>query len=169
MSSIPLLSLFTHYVMSEPFPTLWTVARQTSLSIGFSRQEYWYGLPFPSPGDLPDPGIEPVSPVLAGGFFITEPWLLFLKYLWADKNLETSPCYISDSSIKHLKRKVSFSKSNKDYWPHNCAKRNCVATNKVQQSKSLNQSAPLSPRTREKADSWGAAPREQILVLPLPL
>ena len=43
------------------------------LSIGFSRQEYWSGLPFPSPGYLPDPGIEPVSPALAGGFFTTEP------------------------------------------------------------------------------------------------
>ena len=40
--------------------------------MGFSRQEYWSGLPFPSPGDLPDPGIEPVSPGLAGGFFTTE-------------------------------------------------------------------------------------------------
>ena len=39
----------------------------------FSRQEYWSGLLFPSPGDLPDPGIEPASPVLAGGFFTTEP------------------------------------------------------------------------------------------------
>ena len=41
--------------------------------MGFSRQEYWSGLPFPSLGDLPDPGIEPVSPALAGGFFTTEP------------------------------------------------------------------------------------------------
>ena len=40
---------------------------------GISQQEYWSGLPFPSPGDLPDPGIEPMSPVLAGGFFTTEP------------------------------------------------------------------------------------------------
>ena len=39
--------------------TLWTVACQPPLSMGFSRQEYWSGLPFPSPGDLPDPGIEP--------------------------------------------------------------------------------------------------------------
>ena len=39
----------------------------------FPGQEYWHGLPFPSPGDLPDPGIEPTSPALAGGFFITEP------------------------------------------------------------------------------------------------
>ena len=44
------------------FETLWTVARQAPLSMGFSRQEYWSGLPCPSPGDLPDPGIEAMSP-----------------------------------------------------------------------------------------------------------
>ena len=52
------------------------VAHQAPLSMGFSRQEYWSGLPFPSPGDLPDPGIKPESPespALAGGFFTTEP------------------------------------------------------------------------------------------------
>ena len=42
----------------------WTIAPQASLSMGFSKQEYWSGLPFPSPGDLPDPGIEPRSPSL---------------------------------------------------------------------------------------------------------
>ena len=42
----------------------WTVAHQAPPSMGFSRQEYWSGLPFPSPGDLPDPGIEPGSPAL---------------------------------------------------------------------------------------------------------
>ena len=52
--------------------TLWTVTRQAPLSMGFSRQEYWSGLPFSSPGD-PDPGIEPVSPALVGGLFTTEP------------------------------------------------------------------------------------------------
>jgi len=46
------------------FVTPWTVAHQAPLSMGFSRQEYWSGLPFPSPGDLPDPGIEPRSPTL---------------------------------------------------------------------------------------------------------
>ena len=54
--------------------TLWTVAHEAPLFVGFSRQEYWNGLPFPSPGDLPDPGIEPVSltsPALAGRFFTT--------------------------------------------------------------------------------------------------
>jgi len=43
------------------------------LSIGLPSQEYWSGLPFPSPGDLPDPGIKPESSALAGGFFTTEP------------------------------------------------------------------------------------------------
>ena len=54
------------------FATPWTVAYQAPPSMGFSRQEYWSGLPFPPPGDLPHPGIEPasfVSPALAGGFF----------------------------------------------------------------------------------------------------
>ena len=51
------------------FATPWTVARQAPLSMEFSRQEYWNGLPFPLPGDLPDPGIEPAAPALAGGFF----------------------------------------------------------------------------------------------------
>ena len=58
--------------MSDSFVMLWTVASQTPLSMGFPRKEYWSGLPFPSPGDLPDPRIKPESPVLAGGFFTTE-------------------------------------------------------------------------------------------------
>ena len=52
--------------------TSWTAVPQVLLSMGFSRQDYWNGLPFPSPGDLPNPGIEPLSPVspaLAGRFF----------------------------------------------------------------------------------------------------
>ena len=65
------------------FMTLWTAAHQTPLSMGFSRQEYWSGLPRPSPGDLPDPGAEPASlksPALAGRFFtasaIWEAWII---------------------------------------------------------------------------------------------
>ena len=56
----------------QPCVTLWTIARQAPLSMGFSRLEPWSGLPCPPPGDLPDPGIEPaslMSPALAGGFF----------------------------------------------------------------------------------------------------
>jgi len=55
------------------FTTPWTVTHQTPLSIGFPRQEYWSELPCLSPGDLPDPGIIPMSPALAGSFLITEP------------------------------------------------------------------------------------------------
>ena len=54
------------------FATPWTVAHHAPLSIGFSRQEYWSGLPFHSPEDLPNPGIEPVSPAFAGRFFTAE-------------------------------------------------------------------------------------------------
>ena len=53
--------------------TPWTIACQASLSMGFPRGEYWSGLPFPSPRDLPDPVIETVSPPLTSRFFITEP------------------------------------------------------------------------------------------------
>ena len=53
-----MLSLFSHVQL---FATLWTVARQAPLSMGFSRQKYWSGFPFPSPQDLPNPGIEPKS------------------------------------------------------------------------------------------------------------
>ena len=53
------------------FATPWTVACQSPLE--FSRREYWHGLPFLPPGDLPDPGIEPVSPALAGRFFTIVP------------------------------------------------------------------------------------------------
>ena len=60
-------------VLSDSIATPWTVAYHAPLFMGFPRQEYWSGLPFPTPGDLPDPGIKPVSPALAGGFFTTEP------------------------------------------------------------------------------------------------
>ena len=58
------------------FVTTWTVAHKAPLSMGYFRQEYWSGLPFPPLGDLPDLGMEPeslVSPALAGRFFTTEP------------------------------------------------------------------------------------------------
>ena len=55
------------------FATLWTVARQAPLSMGFSRQEYWSGLLFPSPGDLPNPEIEPGSPSLEADALTSEP------------------------------------------------------------------------------------------------
>ena len=59
--------------LSWLFATLRTVPCQAPLSMGFSRQEYWRGLPCPPPGHLRNPGIKPTSPALAGGFFTTEP------------------------------------------------------------------------------------------------
>ena len=64
--------LLSHFNRVQLFVTPWTVALQDPLSMGFSRQEYWSGLPCPPPGDLPAPGMEPtflVSPAQAGGFF----------------------------------------------------------------------------------------------------
>ena len=74
--------------------TPWTVAHQAPLSVVFPRQEYWNGLPFPAPGEFPDPGIEPtflVSPALANGFFTTAPSgeplviILLLSYVLAER------------------------------------------------------------------------------------
>ena len=56
--------VFSHFSGVQLFVTLWTVANQAPLSIGFSWQEYWSGLSFLPPGDLPEPGIRPVSPAL---------------------------------------------------------------------------------------------------------
>ena len=73
------------------FATLWTVANQAPLSMGFSRQEYWSGLPCPLPGNLPSPGIKPtslISPALAGGFFTTSAtWEAPRRYPLYDKSL----------------------------------------------------------------------------------
>ena len=79
------------------------------LCLGFSRQEYWSGLPFPLPGDLPDPGIEPVSPALAGGFFTSEPAgkpvignvdALFDRY--PGDYLPLPPCFPTELSTVHM-------------------------------------------------------------------
>ena len=81
------------------FESPWTVARQAPLSMGFPSQGYWSGLPFPPPGRLPDPGMEPASPALTGGFFI----------IWASREAlnNNSP----DNSNKNA---VAASQSNHD-------------------------------------------------------
>ena len=66
-----MLSCFSHVQLSA---TLWTIACQVPLSMGFSRQEYWSGLPCPTPGDLPDPGMKPVSPALQTDSFLLSHW-----------------------------------------------------------------------------------------------
>ena len=78
-SAPPLLSLPSEKhcpfqgLIFDSFATPWTVVHQAPLSMGFPRQDYRSGLSFPSPGHLPYPGIQPLSPALAGRFFITEP------------------------------------------------------------------------------------------------
>ena len=63
-SMYSLCSVLSHFSHVRLFVTPWTVAQQAPLSLGFSRQEYWSGLPCPPPGDLPDRGMEPTSPAL---------------------------------------------------------------------------------------------------------
>ena len=67
MVCVPVLS------HAKLFVTPWTVAHQALLSMEFSRQEYWGGLPFPPPGDLPDQGIKPGSPALQANSLLSEP------------------------------------------------------------------------------------------------
>ena len=73
--------------------TPWTIACQAPLSVGYSRQEYWSGLPFPSPGDLPNPGIEPRPPALQADSLPPElqgkPWSLLIRVLIPSQGLYT--------------------------------------------------------------------------------
>ena len=95
------------------FPIPWTVACQAPLSMGFSRQEYWSGLPHPSPGDLSDPGTKCMplaSPALADGFFTTgATW----EALWGMQSITTSyPNYLGErgqeSKAKEWKREMCY-------------------------------------------------------------
>ena len=88
----PRLCMLSHFSHVQLFVILWTIVHQAPLSMGFSRQEYWSGLPFPSPGDIPEPGIEPgslTSPALAGGFFVASApgktpytWIIIKPTFW---------------------------------------------------------------------------------------
>ena len=81
--------------MSVSFVTPWTVAHKAPLSMGFSKQEYWRGLPFSSPGDLSDPVIKPASPALADGFFLP------LSYQEAPKmSLKTESCSVMSDCLQ---------------------------------------------------------------------
>ena len=75
--------------MSDSFATTWTVAHQAALSMGFPRHEYWSGMPFHPPGDLPNPGIELVSPALWADSLPTEPPGKLLEHLVSSKFAET--------------------------------------------------------------------------------
>ena len=85
------------------FVTPWTVACQAPLSKGFFRQEYWSGLPFPSPGDLPDPGIEPTSWIESGSSILQADALPSKppgKPLWGHRVQESRSCCSSVFSLK---------------------------------------------------------------------
>ena len=85
-----MLCVLSHFSHVWLFVTLWTIAHQAPLSTGFSRQEYWSGLPFPSPRDLPNPGIEPASLAslpLAGRFFAT-------SAIWETHKSTIDNCYL---------------------------------------------------------------------------
>ena len=86
------------------FATPWTVAYQVSLSMEFSRQEYWSGLPFPSPGDLPDPGIEPRSPALQTDTLTSElpgkPFYMHYKWCLPSSRMLSTFNILSQSNPK---------------------------------------------------------------------
>ena len=108
------------------FATPWTVARQVRLSMGFFRQEYWNGLSFPTPGDLPDPGIEPtslMSPALAGGFFTTsttqEAQLgrkeILLRAFIKEERWSSSPLVIGGSHLPCKRMRIEERKVNSEF------------------------------------------------------
>ena len=91
--------------------TPWTVAHQAPLSMGFSRQEYWSGLPCYPPGDLPDPGIKPISlksSALANGFFTTSITSFLCIHLWKHIFLLSTSVKLSHRGIMQLSHYVSF-------------------------------------------------------------
>ena len=84
------------------FATPWNVAYQAPLSMGFSRQEYWSGLPFPSPGDLPNPGIEPRSPsVWADALTSEPPGKPLLSIIWPSNSIPRSLSERTENTCPH--------------------------------------------------------------------
>ena len=122
--------------------TLWTVSYQAPLSMGFSRQEYWTGLPCPPPGDLFDPGIGPVSPAapaLAGGFFTTSTTWKAHKYHESERKvaqlcptlcdpMDSSPPGSSIHGILQARilECVAISFSRETSWPRDRTQVSCI-------------------------------------------
>ena len=102
--------------------TTWTVACQAPLSVGFSRQEYWNGWPFPSPEDLPNPGIESASPVLQGDSLPSEPpgkqksWLNVAfrnvaEFMWLTLTEPQGPIFFKKKAANNVYGSLHFSES----------------------------------------------------------
>ena len=102
------MSLFSHSVLSDSSATPWTAAHQVPLSMGFSRQEYWSGLPFPSPGELPDTGIKTMSLAVASRFGTTESPGKFILFLYISTKFDQIapnvpfPCSLSTFILSPL-------------------------------------------------------------------
>ena len=113
--------------MSDSFATPWTVAHLAPLSMGFPRQEYWIRLPFPSPGDLPDSGIKPMSSALPGRFSTTEPpgkRIQVYMYMLILHKVVTSFLLGDSPFIPGLrKRATMFGKSTRQRAGHYCQPR----------------------------------------------
>ena len=94
---VKVLLLLSHFSRVRLFMSLWTVTLQAPLLMGFSRQDYWSGLPCPPPGHLPDPGIKPTSlasPALAGRFFISRNTREALNRPYSSWN-DVAPAWVS--------------------------------------------------------------------------
>ena len=96
--------LFSRSVTTNSFATLWTVACQAPLSMGFSRQEYCSELPFPPPGDLPNPGIEPTSPALQANSLPLSHWGSYSAYLSPDPEVPAD-CDLPQERAMSMKMK----------------------------------------------------------------
>ena len=136
------------------FATPWTVAHQAPLSMGFSRQEYWSGLPFPSPEDIPDPGIKPVSlisPVSAEGSFTTSTtWKLLSgpeKWSLPTKAKHRHWIYCNGQGKSDMKRKTK--------------QRRSLCRNK---NRFKNQYMCISQGSPEKWNQWICIQRERFII-----
>ena len=144
------------------FATPWTVAHQTPLSMGFPRQEYWSGLPFPIPGDLPNPGIGPLfltSPALAGRLFTTSTiWKAQLLRWTILKLYESNSNY---EGLTYIREHHVYSHSNDSSGSLllNCWLRNPVSSHVVAPSSSKSLEFPLFihlvEKAKERQHSWG--------------
>ena len=114
------LSRFSHVQL---FAALWTVACQAPLSMGFSRVDYWSGLPCPPPGDLSYPGIEPTShyvlrPALAGGFFTTSAtWEALIPQLYIPINITNGVCKFEECFFATQPKKQGFAYTSDSWSP----------------------------------------------------
>ena len=106
--SLPLFLLFSHSVVSGSSATPWTVTHQAPLSMGFPRQEYWNGLPLPSPGYHPEPGIKPRSPALRADSLLS-------AAAAAAKSLQSCPTLATPWTVTH-QAPLSMGFFRQEYW-----------------------------------------------------